>query len=544
MYILKFLKMKYFDILLLPFIYFSPLFCLFVACSYSSPLESALRSSGFNRPHLEQVLKHYSLHPEDSLKYKAACFLIENMPGHGWYEGDALEKYKQWIDSVYGNKDFIFKSVLYEYFFQQADAVEGLTWYEDIEYLDSNFLITYLDSTFDRLEKRPWLEAYTFEQLCEYILPYRVGYEPPMFLFGLQDSLFQAEVADWLVYDDAKNDASLIYNRHSPYEYQTDRYVKLCYRGREIVCDMFGCVARAIFAKWKGKLLLCPVAIDLLPAYSNRNARHCWWVNLDNSRANSMGKILFDSDKRGKVYRRTFSRHPRPSLDSNNYVPPFFRISFYKDVTSYYSRVKDVLIHPIVPVPSSAGYLCVFNNLEWKPVAYTPLDNGRFYFKDVGCGVVYLPVVYSDENALPVSYPFVLDLNGRIHSLQPDTAQLLTLKLVRKYPLSHTIEKSNRFFPDFMVEASNEPDFKNKDSVGVFGEISVRQSVVAAIRSTREYRYWRIRSADHFVLGECMLYDRDGRKVSARLQDKGRRMPYWAAFDDNPVSYAFCDANE
>ncbi len=30
---------------------------------------------------LEQVLKHYSLHPADSLKYRAACYLIANMRG-------------------------------------------------------------------------------------------------------------------------------------------------------------------------------------------------------------------------------------------------------------------------------------------------------------------------------------------------------------------------------------------------------------------------------------------------------------------------------
>lgn len=64
--------------------------CFFISCTSDSPLEQALSKSGKNRMQLEQVLKHYSLHPADSLKYRAACYLIANMPGHGWYEGEAF----------------------------------------------------------------------------------------------------------------------------------------------------------------------------------------------------------------------------------------------------------------------------------------------------------------------------------------------------------------------------------------------------------------------------------------------------------------------
>ena len=56
------------------------LVCLscFSACSENSPLEQALTYADFNRSELEKVLTHYK---HDSLKYRAACFLIENMPG-------------------------------------------------------------------------------------------------------------------------------------------------------------------------------------------------------------------------------------------------------------------------------------------------------------------------------------------------------------------------------------------------------------------------------------------------------------------------------
>ena len=48
------------------------------ACSNDSLLEQVLTYADFNRSELEKVLTHYK---HDSLKYRAACFLIENMPG-------------------------------------------------------------------------------------------------------------------------------------------------------------------------------------------------------------------------------------------------------------------------------------------------------------------------------------------------------------------------------------------------------------------------------------------------------------------------------
>ena len=56
--------------------------CFIAACSQSrsgGELEQALKLSGENRNALEAVLGHYK---HDSLKYRASCFLIKNMPYH------------------------------------------------------------------------------------------------------------------------------------------------------------------------------------------------------------------------------------------------------------------------------------------------------------------------------------------------------------------------------------------------------------------------------------------------------------------------------
>ena len=59
-----------------------------MACSSKISGWTALNLAGDNRAELQKVLDRYK--EEDGDKYQKACFLIENMPFHGAYEGKAL----------------------------------------------------------------------------------------------------------------------------------------------------------------------------------------------------------------------------------------------------------------------------------------------------------------------------------------------------------------------------------------------------------------------------------------------------------------------
>ena len=70
------------------FLFLLILVYLFSGCRKNPVLlEEVLAYSGANRPELEKVIAHYARNPEDSLKLRAAVFLIENMPGHYAMEG-------------------------------------------------------------------------------------------------------------------------------------------------------------------------------------------------------------------------------------------------------------------------------------------------------------------------------------------------------------------------------------------------------------------------------------------------------------------------
>jgi hypothetical protein len=86
------LPLKYFYLLLFHFGRLSATLCLclclclslsFSSCTrHPAPVTEALRHAGPNRQGLKQLLAHYAQNPADSLKYRAACFLVENMRWH------------------------------------------------------------------------------------------------------------------------------------------------------------------------------------------------------------------------------------------------------------------------------------------------------------------------------------------------------------------------------------------------------------------------------------------------------------------------------
>lgn len=499
----------------------------------SSQLEQALSLSGSNRIHLEQVLKHYSRNKEDSLKFKAACYLIENMPGHGWYESIELENYKNWIDSTYSDREYPFKATLYEAFFQQPDAFHGLTFFEDIKHIDSTFLITHIDSTFSSIKKRPWLETLTFKQICEYILPYRVGYEPPQLLHEMQDSVFRTQILPLLYFDDIRYNTEQLFKAYQNRHIRIDENPLILYKDKLITYKIVSCEAICINQAWHAKLLMCPFAIDMNPAFPNMLNRHRWPVIIDNTQANSINHSETEALKQGKIYRKTFTRNVCPTAETEDFVPPLFSTPFYQDVTACYTNVKDVRIAPkSSETTHTYAYLCVFNDLKWQPIAYSKQKDGVFYFKDMGKGVVYLPVSYSDITPIAISSPFAITQQGNIRFFKADTTTTQTLTLTRKFPQKSEVELYNRNFLGSILEASNNTDFKDKKEIGRFTAISSLQQATLNIHPTQAYRYWRIASMGSFIVGECTLYDEKGEKITPMITPDMK-----TAFDDDPISY-------
>ena len=122
---------------------------LFAAC-HSSPLKKALKQAGINRKSFESVLEYYSGNPADSLKLKAAKFLIENTPGHYSYS----EVY--WQEEYYNEIEQAINPLQTAYYHKEAFEKISVKYIEksknityDIHLLKAPQLVDHIERSFE-----------------------------------------------------------------------------------------------------------------------------------------------------------------------------------------------------------------------------------------------------------------------------------------------------------------------------------------------------------------------------------------------------------
>ena len=137
--------------------------------------EQALQQAGDNRAELEIVLAHFKDDP-DPLKYRAAKFLIENMPYNFTYEGKAVEAYDnaylQMSDEPLPERNQFFK--------ERTDSIRfsDKRLAVDVQTIKADYLIRAIDEACDTWRRTQWQDDYDEELFFNYVLPYRILNEP------------------------------------------------------------------------------------------------------------------------------------------------------------------------------------------------------------------------------------------------------------------------------------------------------------------------------------------------------------------------------
>ena len=150
----------------------------FTCCSKDDiKLNSALELAGENRVELEKVLNHYKADPADSLKYKSAVFLIENMPGKYSYKGKAIEKKTEAFGYLEKETDSIPANIVNN---ANSQFFENPVKEFDIDVITSEYLIEHIDIAYSQWKTIAWNKNLSFDDFCEYLLPYRLENEPLM----------------------------------------------------------------------------------------------------------------------------------------------------------------------------------------------------------------------------------------------------------------------------------------------------------------------------------------------------------------------------
>ncbi|MEA3287993.1 MAG: transglutaminase-like domain-containing protein [Candidatus Marinimicrobia bacterium] len=403
----------------------------FSACTHTQPpiaIPEYLELAEDNQIEIQKALDHYQSDPEPQ-KLQALEFLLEHMSGHSYV---AVELYDS-LDQVVPFCVTDFPD--YKTMVAGMDSVEvniGELHFDrsvtqkDLETITAEFLIENIDWSFRAWQELPWASNLTFSEFTNYVLPYRGSNEPiesfrPLFWHRYAQSLMDSAIGD-----DPVKAATLINQELKEwfrfderyYRHPTDQGVQEMMEMKLGRCeDMTNLAISAMRANG------IAVTSDYTPYWANSGNNHAWNAVLSKDKqiipfmgceADPGAYRLWN--KLAKVYRKMYADQPENltfQLEEWEKVPRWLSGKSYLDVTADYVDVSDVTLElDSIPDSTRFAYLCVFNSGEWSAIHWSKIKNNQVTFTDMGRDIAYLPVYFVNDDLIPASAPFILDLEG------------------------------------------------------------------------------------------------------------------------------------
>lgn len=549
------------------------LLCLlaFTACTpQDDRLEYALKQAGDNRTELEKVLNRYR--DSDKEKYRAACYLIRNMPFYSSYEGKELEKYLRYYQAYYANKN-IMAAVADS--IKRADgefSMSLLTKRKDIETVDSAFLTTHIDWAFKVRREQPWGRNVTFDDFCEYILPYRM-LDEPLSLWRkelyeqynpLLDSLRATSSAD-----DPLQAAQVVLTHMRKQKYMfTSSFPVGPHVGPDILRWRVGiCRDFVDGLTYVCRALGIPCGSDRIMVWSDTNNGHSWCFTLDKEGRNYAMNFPYDKYwkpckeyspyRKGKVYRTLFQLDEE-SMKRKQQIQnlhPTFRSPFFRDVTTIYLnntvQTMEIPENRLLRQPEKGEtvYLCLPDKQTWVPIDYTLYQGKNISFQPVEGNFISLAAVWDQGILTPISQPFHIDSTlSEMHIYKPEAKKQIVNLTMKYHQQAHDYLHTRML--GGVIEGSSTEDFRETDTLYTITRTPYRLYSVAHLKTDKAYRYIRYRGVkgSHCNIAELSLYRHadDTRPLRGRpiyasdYNRKDGQYKYTNVFDgDDETSYDY-----
>ncbi|TCC96010.1 hypothetical protein [Pedobacter hiemivivus] len=501
--------------------------------------DDSLNEAGANRPEIEKVFRFYS-NPEDSLKRKAALFLLTNMRDHYGYTGAEIKKYANVFSLIDSSSYTNFQLSNQDKMTIGDSMVKRLGWphpgkvekVKDLEIISASYLTGNIEYAFKAWKKAPWANYVSFNDFCEYILPYRIRdeqlqYWRPKFYeeytniaYGAPNTHDLKSVFDHMSWQlNTETGFTTYFNKYYPFTQSISDILK----GR-----IGGCETTSFISATAMRAAGIPVALDYIPNWGNTNSRHFMVKLIDhrkpnqlitnkNSEENTWGIVDFSTefmDSRHKfteaefpegmyiqhvktipkVYRFTYSESAEMQALHRavpaQFIAPEFHSKNIKDVTEEYLKHASITLK-LKPGSTrhKAVHLCIFNRNGWFPVAVSANENNVFHFKKIGRNVVYVPTTYLNGKHKVISNPFYIDSVNRIHHLKKSLTKQ-DVKLWRKAPLHSYTAYHTEILKGGTFQASNFPDFKDAVLLYQIEGYPFYMNTVR-LKNTRPFRYLR-----------------------------------------------------
>ena len=468
-----------------------------------------------NSAQLEMVIEHYS---GDSLKKIAAEYLIDNMLHHYNESPMSIAYEKNVMSSNTVEYDINMIDSIWTCLGKSGISSASVTIY-DAQSITAQYLIDNIDSAFRAWRTSLWGDSVSFLTFLNYILPYRVNDEP---------------LCDWrnTLYDEyyplVKNVSDPLLAFSIVYRHVMDKYDKINPKSYTTPSVMFQhhvmkgtCAQRTIYIVSVLRSLGIPASYDYVNFWGNYSTTGHAWVSLvndghtytiygndsiatefnriDGESFNGEGELIhpyheWDSIKRvPNVLRKCYSLQKNISQVNNSDVPFMLRDLFSCNVSGEYGfknrvsvKCKDI----------DSGWLYAFSTGEgWRPISEGIIEDDSIVFKFLPGKIVYVVATYNNGCMIPIDNPFLL-MNGNVKTyFNPDNHSKRTITLRRKFPLRKQWYDRWKLMTGTVVECSDYPDFRKKDTVYTFNYIP--ESIIKANMSVNSpFRYIRLKTPD------------------------------------------------
>lgn len=424
-------------------------FCVFISCE-NSQLEYSLDFAQSNRKELEKVLDHYK---SDSLKLKAARFLIENMPQHFSYNISNYDRWKELKVKSLQSEEFNYSDSLEAN--RLASQLFSAERVYDSHVITADYLIHNIDFSFKIWNSRPWGKYYSFDDFCQYILPYRIGHEPitewkeeyHKDFSPVLDSLYKGtdvvKCCDVLV----RHFSQIGFPNNSKMQVEIPQYDALFLKEEKVG----SCKESSHFLAYVMRSLGLPVSVDILFHTDQLKLGHYWnsikdttgmtvpfWLEEDPEEAKVYRGLSDDAIRpKWKIYRYSYKIQTKecPKQLKNHFLLRILENPLLEDVTSIYYGENHLRVN--VNTPTDLLFLTRHYLL---PVDASSVTHGKAEFKNLNPQLLYFLYYYSGDKLRTANYPFILDGNSA-HYFIPDSNKIQKIKLTRKTELLPRIKK-------------------------------------------------------------------------------------------------------
>lgn len=477
------------------------------------------------RERYANVLEHYR---GDSIKYKAATFLIDNMSVHKSPSGLGIASYICNLRK-YPPRTNIGK-LSREWKVCNPTGYETFLVYDSILVTDE-YLIRNIDDAIETWQASPWKEDISFDVFCRYILPYKVSDE---YITSDWRKALRTRYSQCIENVTDLKEAFVILRKEVLGRIRNSiSYTPFCVDVLSYeYMQRANCHQRCILLASVLRAFGIPSAVDAVPVWADYSTMGHSWVSLVKNDEETY--TVYEDESEARVYNKIdaslFIKDENALTDLGKYID----IKTEKGVSKIYRNeygivensfgnygkfnnpcIKDVSGNygldgtlTVFAESNTDVYLCTFvSGKDWTPIAYKRASEGKAVFEHLGKGIVYLPVTFSGKKKISLSSPVLLEKDNRPHFFDDSENGKSEITLYRKYPLCSYIPIQWMKHIGGIFEASDDSLFSNSDTLHVIKNVPTGNTEIM-LDSDCHYRYIRYNSPKKEIalLSELAFY--------------------------------------